>query len=45
MAGRAVLNSFRSAAALAQALSPRTKISAHVGASLTYTVAQNVPLD
>jgi hypothetical protein len=45
LAGRAVLNSFRSEGSFAQALSLRTKISTHFAASLTYTVAQNVPLD
>ena len=45
MAGRAVLNSFRSEASSAQALSMRTKITTHFTASLTYTEAQNVPLD
>jgi hypothetical protein len=44
MAGRAVLNNFRSEGSFAQALSVRTKISAHFAGSLTYTVAQNVPL-
>jgi len=43
--GRAILNSFRSEAAAAEALSVRTKISEHFAASLTYTEAQNVPLD
>jgi len=45
MAGRAVLNSFRSESSSAQALSLRTKITAHFTASLTYTEAQHVPLD
>lgn len=45
MAGRAVLNSFRSEASSAQALSLRTKITPHFAASVTYTEAQNVPLD
>jgi hypothetical protein len=45
MAGRAVLNSFRSESSSAQALSLRTKITPHLAASLTYTEAQNVPLD
>jgi hypothetical protein len=45
MVGRAILNSFRSEAAAAEALSVRTKISEHFAASLTYTEAQNVPLD
>jgi hypothetical protein len=45
LAGRAVLNSFRSEGSFAQALSFRTKITTYLAASLTYTVAQNVPLD
>jgi hypothetical protein len=45
LAGRAVLNSFRSEGSFAQALSVRTKITTYLAASLTYTVAQNVPLD
>jgi hypothetical protein len=45
MAGRVVLNSFRSEGCFAEALSLRTKISTHFAASLTYTEAQNVPLD
>jgi hypothetical protein len=45
MAGRAVLNSFRSEASSAQALSLRTKITPHFAASLTYTEAQDIPLD
>lgn len=45
MAGRAVLNSFRSEGAMAQAINLRTKLSRHFAASLTYTVARNVPLD
>jgi hypothetical protein len=45
MAGRAVLNSFRSEASSAQALSLRTKITPHFAASVTYTEAQDVPLD
>jgi hypothetical protein len=45
MAGRAVLNSFRSEESTAQALSLRTKLSRHFAASLTYTVAHDIPLD
>jgi len=45
MFGRAILNSFSSEGTLAEALSVRTKLSAHCVASLTYTAAQNVPLD
>jgi hypothetical protein len=45
MFGRAVLNSFRSEGAMAQAISLRTKLSRHFAASLTYTQARNVPLD
>ena len=45
LAGHVILNSFRSEAALAKALSVRTKISPHIAASLTYTVATDMPLD
>jgi hypothetical protein len=45
LAGRAVVNSFRSEGSFAEALSMRTKITTYLAASLTYTVAQNVPLD
>jgi hypothetical protein len=45
LAGRAVVNSFHSEGSAAEALSVRTKISTYLAASLTYTVAQNVPLD
>ena len=45
MVGRAVLNSFHSEGALAKALSVRTNINRYFSASLTYTVAQNIPLD
>lgn len=45
MVGRAVLNSFRFEGALAKALSVRTNISRYFAVSLTYTVAQNIPLD
>jgi hypothetical protein len=45
LAGRVVLNSFRSEGYFATALSLRTKITTYLAASLTYTVAQNVPLD
>ena len=45
MVGRAVLNSFSSEESSAQALSLRTKISRHFTASLTYTVAHDIPLD
>jgi hypothetical protein len=45
MFGHAVLNSFHSEAATAQALSLRTRLSRHFAASLTDTVARDVPLD
>jgi hypothetical protein len=40
-----VLNSFRSEESTAQALSLRTKINRYLAASLTYTVAHDIPLD
>ena len=45
MAERAVLNSFSSEGALAAAVSLLTKLSRHIGASLTYAMAQQIPLD
>lgn len=45
LAGQVILNSFHSEAAVAEALSVRTKISTHIAASLTYTVATDAPLD
>lgn len=45
LAGQVILNSFHSEAAVAAALSIRTKISTHVAASLTYSVSPDAPLD
>jgi len=45
LAGQVVLNSFHSEAAVAEALSVRAKISTHIAASVTYTVAPDAPLD
>ena len=45
MVGRVVSNSFHSEDSAAQALSVHTKISRHFAASLSYTLAHDVPLD